>query len=174
MRNRSERFSSRTRALQISLAAVLFLLCLASSLRAQETEPNMPMRAHSEDGAESRWLHKKVLDSRVIDSMEDLSSWSFAGVGEMTLTTDRAKDGKYALRLRSTTNVARAGGDEEWEDQVATRNASAQTSGNSGTIRFEDIAAKAGLRFRTQNSPTANKNQIETMVAGVALIDYDG
>jgi len=53
-------------------------------------------------------------------------------------------------------------------------NASAQTSGNSGTIRFEDIAAKAGLRFTTQNSPTANKNQIETMVAGVALLDYDG
>ena len=43
-----------------------------------------------------------------------------------------------------------------------------------GTIKFEEIAAKAGLRFITQNSPTANKNQIETMVAGVALLDYDG
>ncbi len=42
------------------------------------------------------------------------------------------------------------------------------------SIRFEDIASKAGLRFTTQNSPTANKNQIETMVAGVALLDYDG
>jgi hypothetical protein len=71
------------------------------------------MRAHSEDGAEFRWLHKKVLNSRVLDSMEDLSSWSFTGVGEMALTADRAKDGKYALRIRSTTNVARAGGDEE-------------------------------------------------------------
>ncbi len=121
MRNRSERFSNRTRAQQFSVAAVLFLLCLAASLVAQEMEPNMPMRAHSEDGAEFRWLHKKVLDSRVLDSMEDLSSWSFGGVGEMTLTTDRAKDGKYALRIRSTTNVARAGGDEEWEDLVATR-----------------------------------------------------
>jgi hypothetical protein len=40
-------------------------------------------------------------------------------------------------------------------------------------IRFEDIAGKAGLPFITQNSPTANKNQIETMVAGVALLDYD-
>jgi hypothetical protein len=79
------------------------------------------MRAHSEDGAEFRWLHKAVLGSRVLDSMEDLSTWSFAGVGEMTLTTDRAKDGKYALRIRSTTNVARAGGDEEWEDLVVTR-----------------------------------------------------
>jgi hypothetical protein len=50
----------------------------------------------------------------------------------------------------------------------------AQTPPGASTIRFEDIAVKAGLRFITQNSPTANKNQIETMVAGVALLDYDG
>lgn len=41
-------------------------------------------------------------------------------------------------------------------------------------IRFEDLAAKGGLKYITQNSPTANKNQVETMVAGVALLDYDG
>ncbi|MGC2476672.1 MAG: VCBS repeat-containing protein, partial [Candidatus Sulfotelmatobacter sp.] len=50
----------------------------------------------------------------------------------------------------------------------------AQASGAGGTIQFEDIAAKAGLNFITRNSPTANKNQVETMVAGVALLDYDG
>jgi hypothetical protein len=44
----------------------------------------------------------------------------------------------------------------------------------SAPIKFEEIAAKAGLQFVTQNSPTANKNQIETMVAGVGLLDYDG
>jgi hypothetical protein len=41
-------------------------------------------------------------------------------------------------------------------------------------IRFEEIAARSGLNFVTRNSATANKNQIETMVAGVALFDYDG
>jgi hypothetical protein len=45
---------------------------------------------------------------------------------------------------------------------------------SSGPIRFEDISEKAGVHFITQNSPTPNKNQIETMVAGVALLDYDG
>ena len=40
-------------------------------------------------------------------------------------------------------------------------------------IRFEEIAAKAGLHYVTANSPTPNKNQIETMVGGVALFDYD-
>ncbi|MGB7759317.1 MAG: CRTAC1 family protein [Bryobacteraceae bacterium] len=45
---------------------------------------------------------------------------------------------------------------------------------NRGTIRFEEIAARSGLRFVTENSPTPNKNQIEPMVAGAALFDYDG
>lgn len=40
-------------------------------------------------------------------------------------------------------------------------------------IRFDEIAAQAGLRFVTRNSPTPNKNQPETMVAGIALFDYD-
>jgi enediyne biosynthesis protein E4 len=41
-------------------------------------------------------------------------------------------------------------------------------------IRFEEIAARSGLHFTTHNCATPNKNQIETMVAGVALFDYDG
>ena len=45
---------------------------------------------------------------------------------------------------------------------------------SSAAIQFEDIASKAGVNFVTRNSATPNKNQIETMVAGVALLDYDG
>jgi hypothetical protein len=41
-------------------------------------------------------------------------------------------------------------------------------------IRFQDIAASAGLRFVTENCPTPEKHQPETMPAGVALFDYDG
>lgn len=47
----------------------------------------------------------------------------------------------------------------------------AQTA--SGPIVFEEVAAKAGLDFRSDSCPTPNKNQPETMMAGVALIDYD-
>jgi len=43
----------------------------------------------------------------------------------------------------------------------------------SGPIMFEEIAERAGLGYVTDSSPTANKNQPETMVAGVALFDYD-
>ena len=43
----------------------------------------------------------------------------------------------------------------------------------SGPITFEEIAGQSGINFSVDSSPTPNKNQIETMVAGVALIDYD-
>ena len=41
------------------------------------------------------------------------------------------------------------------------------------TIRLEDITAKSGLDFFSDSSPTPNKNQPETMLSGVGLIDYD-
>ena len=43
----------------------------------------------------------------------------------------------------------------------------------AGIIAFEEIAVRSGLIFTTNSSPTPNKNQPETMVAGVALLDYD-
>ncbi len=44
----------------------------------------------------------------------------------------------------------------------------------ASTIRFEEIAKKAGLHYITANGNTENKNQPQTMVAGIALFDYDG
>jgi hypothetical protein len=40
-------------------------------------------------------------------------------------------------------------------------------------IEFQDAAARAGVHFATENSPTPQKHQPETMPAGVALFDYD-
>jgi hypothetical protein len=48
------------------------------------------------------------------------------------------------------------------------------TPPSSGPIRFEEVAQRAGLRYVTANSSTENKNQPQTMLAGVALLDYDG
>ena len=42
-----------------------------------------------------------------------------------------------------------------------------------GGIQFEEIAAKSGLHYITANCPTSFKNQPETMIGGVALLDYD-
>jgi hypothetical protein len=43
----------------------------------------------------------------------------------------------------------------------------------TGPIQFEEIAEKTGLRYVTATGNTENKNQPQTMVAGVALFDYD-
>src|SRR5579863_1541172 len=41
------------------------------------------------------------------------------------------------------------------------------------SIHFEDVAAKAGIRFAVRNSATPEKHLIETMIAGVAVLDYN-
>ncbi len=56
----------------------------------------------------------------------------------------------------------------------ALQTAPEKTAKSTGNIQFEEIAAKSGVSFITANSATPNKNQPETMVAGVALLDYDG
>ncbi len=119
IKSRWSRLASKAR--RFSIIAVLSIFGLRLSLTAQQIAPEMPMQARYEDGAEFRWLNKKVLDSRVLDGMEDLSTWSFTGAGEMTLTEVHAKDGRHSLRIRSTTNVAQVEGSGEWEDLVATR-----------------------------------------------------
>jgi hypothetical protein len=48
------------------------------------------------------------------------------------------------------------------------------TAAGISPIRFEEIADKAGLRFVLENCPTPNKNQVEAMVCGVAVFDFDG
>jgi hypothetical protein len=44
----------------------------------------------------------------------------------------------------------------------------------SGLPVFDDIAARAGIAFRCDGSPTSQKYLVETMLGGVAMFDYDG
>jgi Glycosyl hydrolase family 9/Cellulase N-terminal ig-like domain len=125
--------SSGTIAFQKKLlvcTVLLSVLFLQGELFGQQTAPVMPMQARYEDGAEYRWLHKKVLDSRLLDDMKDISSWSFAGQGEMNLVEINGSEpwsssvqaaSNSVLRIRSTTNIAQVEGPGEWEDLVATR-----------------------------------------------------
>jgi len=41
-------------------------------------------------------------------------------------------------------------------------------------VSYVDVTAKAGIRFRHENSPTPDKFLVETMGSGGAFIDYDG
>jgi enediyne biosynthesis protein E4 len=43
----------------------------------------------------------------------------------------------------------------------------------TSTIRFEEVTSQSGVQFVADSCPTPNKNQPETMISGVGLIDYD-
>lgn len=93
----------------------------APPLDAQQPAPTMPMHERLEDGAQFRWLAKKVLDSRVLDSMEDPFNWTFTGAGEMKIVQDHVRESMHSLQMRSTSNIAQVEGAGEWEDLVVTR-----------------------------------------------------
>jgi hypothetical protein len=106
---------------RVLIAVVLFTVFATHSLRAQWGAPEQPMQPVYEDGAEYRWLNKKVLDSRLLDGMEDLSHWSFKGDGQMSLSTTQAKDGQHSIRISSALNIGRVDGSGDWQDLLATR-----------------------------------------------------
>jgi Glycosyl hydrolase family 9/Cellulase N-terminal ig-like domain len=111
------------------IVVLSFFVLLIPRLPGQQPAPAMPMRARHEDGAEYRWLHKRVLDSRLLDEMNSVASWSFTGHGEMTLAevnmsrpwSPGPTGDSHVLRIRSITNIAEVDGAGEWEDLVATR-----------------------------------------------------
>ncbi len=105
-------------------AWIAFAICCCSGagyICAQQEVPKMPMQANDENGALSRWLKKKVLDSRELDAMENLSTWTFTGDGEMALADSPVKNGAHSLRISSKENLGLVGGSGEWEDLVASR-----------------------------------------------------
>jgi hypothetical protein len=75
-----------------------------------------------QDGAAWRQLQKKVLNTRLLDGMEDLTHWSFQGAGSMALSADEVKQGRTSLRIVSEDNIGRVDGSGDWQDLVATRN----------------------------------------------------
>src|SRR3954453_15565473 len=43
-----------------------------------------------------------------------------------------------------------------------------------GPVRYIDVTEKSGVRFQVDSSPTTQKYLPESMVGGVAVLDYDG
>ncbi len=83
------------------MRGLLALGALATSVFAAEVAPRRPMPVPFQETTTWRWLNKKVLESRLLDDMEVTANWVLRGRGEMSLTTDRVRDGKQSLRLRT-------------------------------------------------------------------------
>lgn len=84
---------------------VTLVLAAVLPLIASEATTRVPPKADFRDTAEYRRLNKKVLDSRLLDDMETLETWSLSGQGEMTLTGERRKSGAHSLRIRFRTRT---------------------------------------------------------------------
>jgi len=52
--------------------------------------------------------------------------------------------------------------------------ASPQSAAPSGPIKFDEVAKQSGVNFVLNNSVSPEKHQPESVVGGVALLDYDG
>jgi Glycosyl hydrolase family 9/Cellulase N-terminal ig-like domain len=135
--------------LRMKIRLCIWGMAIAAVLAGQSPD-GRPLQPKVEDGAYSRWLAKPVLQSRLLDNMEDLAEWSFAGTGEMTLTSERFKDGKSALRMHTGSTVAVAGGDAEWADMVATRRVASENWAEFNRISvwvYADVVGAPAISF---------------------------
>jgi len=96
----------------VSAFSVLGVALCVISIRSGASQgiPPMPMPVPFEDTIQHRWLSKPVPAGKLLDDMESLDNWSHQGIGEMSLTSERSKDGKQSLRLTSPTIGDKPGG----------------------------------------------------------------
>jgi hypothetical protein len=150
-------------------AFLLFLLLEVSVLQAQNGGSHqMPMKANPDNSIEAAWLAKPVLASKLLDNMEDLSTWTKTGLAEMTLTNERFIDGKSSVRITLSNNrpkgsrgypaggITRRFNNENWSDynrisiwvyphqKNGTFMTLAFTLSNNGTVKVPDQFGRTG------------------------------
>src|SRR3989339_107406 len=92
------------KSLIILLSATLFS-CQSGNKNIEEnllTFNQFPLEVPEENSLMTEWAKKSVPDSRLIDDMEDEAGWNVTGIGEMSYTNDRSKDGKKSLRFSTS------------------------------------------------------------------------
>jgi hypothetical protein len=61
-----------------------------------------PLPVPEQNSLMAKWEKKALLDTRLLDDMESDSGWTVSGIGEMSYTKDRARDGSQSLRFRTS------------------------------------------------------------------------
>jgi hypothetical protein len=89
--------------------SILFLVTIFSCQPGKETvEENLltfkqfPLDVPEQNSLMAEWAKKAVHDSRLVDDMESGTGWIVTGIGEMSYTNERSKDGKKSLRFRTS------------------------------------------------------------------------
>ena len=78
------------------------LLVVAACSRVEDASRSFPLEeAHPERSMLARWAQKEVLDSCLVDDMEQEGRWTvWEGKPELSYTRENCKDGFQALRQR--------------------------------------------------------------------------
>ncbi len=146
-----------------------FVLLNVTSSSAQTCDDHqMPMKANPDNSIEASWLAKPVLESKLLDNMEDLSTWSKSGLAKMSLTKERSMDGKSSVRIKLPTALPKGSGsypaggishrfnNEDWSDynrisfwvypeiKNATWSTLACALNNSGEKKVPDVFGRNG------------------------------
>ena len=74
-----------------STLAVLFWIVVSAPAWAAEDPPPMPMPVDLAAPPGRRWLAKPVLESRLLDDMENPATWKHFGPGRVLFTTEPAR-----------------------------------------------------------------------------------
>ncbi len=88
---------------------ILFISTLVSCQSGKESGLNnlleftqFPLEVPEQNSLMTEWATKPVSDSKIIDDMESGTGWIVTGIGEMSFTEERSKDGKKSLRFRTS------------------------------------------------------------------------
>ncbi len=90
--------------LPLLLSVAIFSLMSCTNKGAKDTSQyaQFPLTVPEENSQMARWEKKTVLGSKLLDDMESGQGWQVKGIGEMSYTRDRARDGSQSLRFRTS------------------------------------------------------------------------
>jgi hypothetical protein len=84
-------------------------ICLAFSCTPPDSEKSLetelaafPLSVPEKNSLMAAWEKKTVYQSRLIDDMEQPAGWNVTGIGAMSYTNERARDGKQSLRFTTS------------------------------------------------------------------------
>jgi hypothetical protein len=88
--------------LVISLAVFLLCSCRNGGEKDLAQNGKFPLVVPEENSLMAQWEKKPIQEKKSVDDMESGTGWKVTGIGELSYTTDRARDGRQSLRFRTS------------------------------------------------------------------------
>lgn len=127
---------------KIAWVALLLIAAAAAQIGSGPAWPRRALiEAPYENSLDARYVSKPVLDSVILDDMETDRPWTVSGIGKMSYTSERARDGKRSLRFQTSMR------DEEHLRTNRKDGTFTGTQGGSSRVRLAIDPAQDWSRF---------------------------